>query len=127
MTVSDNTTARYNLPNRLGFVVEGSEGDLYDVVFERRDTFLTASCTCPAGGKGIPCKHRFALMDGDVTRLVSDNAEAVGFLPQMMRGTDVETALAALRGAQAAFYAAKKELASRKKALGRVLNDDGLR
>jgi len=107
----------------LSFVIRGSKGDLYDVSFDRSGDNLTATCTCRAGEMGMYCKHRFQLMDGDITNLISDNASAVNELPGLIADTDVAHYLLRLRAAQVCFDAAKKELSDIKKALAKAMRD----
>jgi hypothetical protein len=107
----------------LAFTVRGSKGDPYTVTFVRSGANLTSTCNCAAGAIGQYCKHRFALMAGDVTDLTSDNAADVQTLRGMIAGTDVEAALIAVQRAEAVVVEAQKELAKRKKALGRSMRD----
>ncbi|MBN1393060.1 MAG: hypothetical protein JW947_09695 [Sedimentisphaerales bacterium] len=47
----------------------------------------------------MSCKHRFALMEADVTNLVSDNIKDVGHLQEMIMNTDVAEAYRPVRNA----------------------------
>jgi uncharacterized Zn finger protein len=105
------------------FTVRGSQGDLYTVTFARAGNNLTGTCTCAAGAIGQYCKHRFALMAGEVTDLASDNTADVQALRGMIAGTDVAAAMTALQRAEAAARAAQNELSQRKRALARTLRD----
>ncbi len=107
---------------RLEFTVEGSQGDAYHVLFERDGSNLNVFCDCKAGLNGLYCKHRFALMDGDVSRLLSDNATDVSRLPKLIAGTDVEAAIADYREAEAAHERANKALKSAKKKLAKAMH-----
>ena len=108
---------------RLTFQVDGSKGDRYEVVFERDGLNITASCTCPAGGFGRACKHRLALLYGEVGALASGNQSDVSVLASWLPNSDVATALSALRQAEAVAEAAKRDLSRCKQALGRALAD----
>jgi hypothetical protein len=77
---------------KLTFLIQGSAKEPYEVSFWRNGRNLTTSCTCEAGKNGMSCKHRFALMDADVTNLVSGNIEDVGRLQEMIMDTDVAEA-----------------------------------
>jgi len=77
---------------KLTFLIQGSAKKPYEVSFWRNGRNLTTSCTCEAGKNGMSCKHRFALMDADVTNLVSGNINDVGRLQQMIMNTDVAEA-----------------------------------
>lgn len=106
---------------RLQFIVEGSRGDEYLVTFEREGRNLNAFCTCQAGQNGLYCKHRFALMDGDMTTLLSDNASDVGKMKAILAGTDVEAAYKRVLEAERVHKAATRELSDAKKALARAM------
>lgn len=76
----------------------------YEVSFWRNDRNLTTSCACEAGKKGTYCKHRLALIEADVTSLVSSNIEDIGRLQQMIMDTDVAEAYGPVRKAISAQY-----------------------
>ncbi|MBB4145855.1 hypothetical protein [Rhizobium rhizoryzae] len=64
----------------LKFHVIGSSSEPYRITAEGEGKHLRMFCTCPAGKKGAPfCKHRQALLLGDVTRLIEpyDAVEAL--------------------------------------------------
>ena len=77
---------------KLTFLIQGSAKEPYEVSFWKDGRNLTTSCTCEAGKNGLSCKHRFALMDADVTNLVRGNIEDVSHLQQMIMDTDVAEA-----------------------------------
>ncbi len=79
------------------FKVKGSAKDPYEVTFIKDGDSLTALCTCPAGEFGNVCKHRTSILDGELTGIVSDNAESVTKIVQWLVGSDVEAALVAMR------------------------------
>jgi len=81
---------------KLTFLVQGSATEPYEPTFWKDGDNLTTSCTCLAGDNGWYCKHRFAVMNGDTTNLVSDNKDDVKRLRQMLVGSDVEDANADL-------------------------------
>lgn len=106
---------------RVRFIVEGSKGDQYAVVFEREGQNINAFCTCQAGQNGLYCKHRFALMDGDVSYLLSDNTQDVEKLRYMLVGTDVEAAYKKVLQAEELYQMAKKTLGDAKRDLARAM------
>lgn len=106
----------------LDFVVLGSQGDPYEITATRSGDTLALSCDCPAGGHGLHCRHRLALLKGDITALDSNNPADVKTLIQWLHGTPLEQAIVACDAAQARFDAAKSELARRKKAMGRIMD-----
>lgn len=74
----------------LKFLIKGSAKEPYRVTFWREENDFRSACTCPAGKKGSYCKHRFQLLDGDPTNLVSENLDDLTLLPTMLKGTDVD-------------------------------------
>ena len=74
----------------LKFKVTGSSGDIYEIVATRDGINFRMSCTCEAGQHGMYCKHRFSLMNGDITSLLSENSDDVARLKDLLNGTDVE-------------------------------------
>lgn len=104
------------MDDSLKFLVRGSGGNAYEVDFRRYGNNLTGTCTCSAGQMGKYCKHLFALIEGEVTNLLSENTDDVYRLNDMITGTDVEAAIEAVR-------IAEKELSSRKKALALAMRD----
>lgn len=77
---------------RVEFRVQGSEAAPYQVAFWREGTNLRSSCTCRAGKSRYACKHRFAMLEADVTNLVSTNYDDIGVLQELIQGTDVALA-----------------------------------
>jgi uncharacterized Zn finger protein len=103
---------------------QGDSGT-YSVVFIKHSDNLKAFCNCPAGMAHQYCKHRFALMQGDNSRVISDNKDEVMRIPELLKGTDVEKALNDLNEAEILYEeqikAAKKALIYKKKALARAM------
>ncbi len=106
---------------QIEFTVRGMKGDLYTCTFERDGDNLNAFCTCPDGRAGNYCKHRFALIDGNHTIVVSNNAKEVDDLPEMISGTDVETALVALSEAIETYQHAEKRLLETQRGLASAM------
>lgn len=106
---------------RVQFVVEGSQGDAYDVVISRDGTNVNALCSCKAGQNGLWCRHRVALLNGEADALIegeeADLARVAGWLP----GSDLGRALAEVNAAQAVYDVAKATLDRAKKALSRAM------
>ena len=86
-----------SLEDVLCFSVKGSTGNIYEITARRVADQLRMTCTCQAGQNRIWCKHRTALLDGDVTNLVSDNLLDVAKLAEMSVGVAVEPRDRALR------------------------------
>lgn len=106
---------------RIEFTVKGTQGHLYTCSFEREGDNFNAFCTCPDGRAGDYCKHRFALLEGERSIVVSDNAEEVDELPEMISGTDVEAAGVALAEALDAVEKAEAMLSKAKRDLARAM------
>ena len=64
---------RFQDAAQLRFAIRGSRGDRYAVVLEERSEGLYLRCSCPAGRNRLRCRHVEALLDGDVTDLLSGN------------------------------------------------------
>ena len=106
----------------LVFQVKGSSSDSDEVTFIKDGASLTALCTCPAGQYGNFCKHRVAILDGNLGSITSDNSDQAEKVTQWLAGTDVEIALGALREAEKDPQCAKEDLAALKKKLARAMN-----
>lgn len=106
---------------QLRFTVEGSKGDEYEILFEREGNNLDVFCTCPAGDNGLYCKHRFALMEGDVTKLLSENEDEVPIIKNLLKGTDVEAAYNEVLKVQAAYDEIGERLKKAKKTLAKAM------
>ncbi|MCG8408924.1 MAG: SWIM zinc finger family protein, partial [Phycisphaerales bacterium] len=107
----------------LTFEVSGSTGTPYQITAYKNLNNLTLKCDCAAGQKGGWCKHRMALLAGDITNLTSGNSDDVQILADWSVGTDVEQALRELEIADQAASTANKRLKAAKKALARAMND----
>jgi DNA polymerase-3 subunit epsilon len=66
--------------DRLRFVVRGSTGNRYEIVGRTGGGVFLARCGCIAGQNRRRCRHVAALLDGDITELLSDNSSDVGKL-----------------------------------------------
>ena len=102
------------------FEVLGSQGDPYRVTFTSNGDRASASCTCPAGVQGTWCKHRTALLEGDVTALRSANASEVAALKDRLPGTSLGAAYSRWIEAEEGVAAAKKAADAAKRSLARV-------
>ena len=108
----------------LTFEVQGSALEPYQVVFARREqNNLFASCTCQAGIMGQYCKHRFAILEGVKTGIVSPNADDVGIVQTWLPGSDVEMALFKVRDLEKEAARIKNELSAAKKAVAKAMRD----
>lgn len=101
--------------------VKGSSSDPYELTFIKDGDSLTALCTCPAGSFGNLCKHRVAILDGDIAAVLDEDNDKVPTVVAWLPGTDVESALKDLREA-IATKVPKDELATIKRVLARAMN-----
>ena len=74
----------------LCFSVKGSTGNVYEITGRKVSEKLRVSCTCQAGQNRIWCKHRMALLDGDVSDLLSGALGDVEKLSKWAVGVEVE-------------------------------------
>ncbi len=74
----------------LCFTVLGSTGNIYDITARKAGEKLRVSCTCQAGRNRRWCKHRTALLDGDISNLLSDNVSDIEKLAEWAEGVEVE-------------------------------------
>jgi uncharacterized Zn finger protein len=112
------------MDSELTFSIQGSAPEPYVVRFIRRnDRNLTASCSCPAGAMGQYCKHRFGILGGDASGIVSNNAHEVPTIVSWLSGSEIEKSLRALTVSEAELEAAKKRVAAAKKAVARAMAD----
>ena len=72
------------------FLIQGSGKEPYRCTFWKVDNYdLHSACTCPAGEKGQYCKHRFALLEGDITNVVDYSEEDFKELQEMLKSSDI--------------------------------------
>ena len=108
----------------ISFAVQGSAAVPYRVVFVKRsDNKLSAYCSCPAGGNGQYCKHRFNILDGQAKGIVSDNLNDVMVVQSWLTATDVEKALVKMRKLEAEAEKIKKALSAAKKDVAQAMRD----
>ena len=71
-------------------LIQGSGKEPYRCTFWKVDNYdLHSACTCPAGKKGQYCKHRFALLEGDITSVVDYSEEDFKELQEMLKSSDI--------------------------------------
>jgi hypothetical protein len=99
------------------FQVQGSEEEPYDVVFLKTGMNLQAYCNCRAGANGLYCKHRFAILAGDASKVVSRNVFEVSVVASWLAGSDVESAMREVVVMEKQLETAKRKLSAAKKAV----------
>lgn len=104
----------------LMFEVEGSSGDLYSIEVSRGSRGPLIDCNCQAGQNGQYCKHRFALLEGDTSKLLSGH-EDIPALLTMVQNTELSATIARMRQLEAEAARIKAELSKAKKAVARAM------
>lgn len=69
---------------QLRFGMRGRTGNRYEVTLEARPAGLSLHCTCTAGRYALRCRHVTALVDGDVTDLLTGNHGDVVALSRLL-------------------------------------------
>src|SRR6202035_3015986 len=77
------------LKEALRFLVKGSTGNVYEITAQRTSSRLRMTCTCQAGRNHIWCKHRAALIDGDISNLVSGSISDIKKLSEWAIGVEI--------------------------------------
>lgn len=68
----------------LSFGMRGRTGNRYEVTLEDRPTGARLRCTCMAGRHAVRCRHVCALVEGDVTDLLTGNDADVVMLRSLL-------------------------------------------
>lgn len=109
--------------NKKIFLVQGSAAEPYKVTFIKKNDNLSSRCTCPAGEKGIYCKHRFNIMYGIADAVVSPNKDDVILIKSWLSGTEVEAALNEVLEKEKLLDMASQALSLAKKKLAKAMRD----
>lgn len=110
------------MSQQLRFVVSSSSGpDQYDVVLSLVQEGVRMTCTCVAGELRKLCKHRVALLNGDVTMLVSGQEHA-GQIKQLISGTKAEKLVHEITQLEIVAAQTARAIAGAKRALARELD-----
>lgn len=79
---------------KIQFLVQGSAEIPYIVEFTRHsDSSISTYCTCTAGQQDHYCRHRFSIIEGKTTDIVSENPEEVETVQSWIPGSEIETAM----------------------------------
>ena len=104
--------------------VEGSTGTPYVATFSLEGGSLKTACSCPAGEKKMHCKHRLALLAGNLSAVLGVMPSGLAEqLSTMVRGTQLEVALQELEVAEAEAKVAAERVKRAKKVLDRVMHN----
>lgn len=104
------------------FLIKGSAAAPYEVTFIKDGENLSALCTCPAGQFGNSCKHRTSILEGKGSVVFDNDPTDALTVRSWLKGTDIESALAAVREAEAAAEPSKERLVAAKKALAKAMH-----
>lgn len=71
---------------KLQFMLQGSSREPYKIRFYFNDenAQLTGFCNCPAGKRGLFCKHIAMLLDGDISKLINRNSHDLEVLSKWL-------------------------------------------
>ena len=104
------------------FLVQGSDPEPYKVAFHRySDGRLLATCTCQAGQNGTYCKHRLAILAGEISAIVSGNITDVHAIANWLPGSPLRACLDELSDAEKKMLAAQKLVSKIKKKLAATM------
>lgn len=107
------------------FLVQGSEKEPYEIIFDKEGDRVTATCSCPAGIKGPTgqcCKHRIGILRGDTDEIVSANIEDVNIVQGWIAGKDIEIEVHKLAEGEAELERTRRKVAAAKKGLAKVMS-----
>jgi hypothetical protein len=111
-----------NIP-LITFLVQGSSPTPYKVKFTKTGSNISAFCTCPAGINGQYCKHRFRILDGDSTGIISNNLEDIKTVASWMTGSDIEVAIKRVKELELSLRKVEAELSKLKKQVAKAMRD----
>lgn len=106
----------------LKFVVRGSQGNEYQITLKKADNALVLNCTCAAALSGTWCKHRLALLAGDISALLSDNTQDMDSFKSLISGSIIEKRFTDICALEREKEAVDAKLKAAKKAIGREMN-----
>lgn len=103
------------------FLIQGSSEVPYEVSFYFDGQNMNALCTCQAGQNGQICKHRLDTLNGDTSKIVSDNRSDVKLVLELFRGTPLENKLKQLKDAEKELEIVKKKVEATKKEIAKIM------
>ena len=93
------------------------------VTFTKKGANISAYCTCPAGENGQYCKHRFGILAGSFTNVISANADDIALVSSWLPGSDIEAAWVEVKRLEHEAEQIKSQLSNAKKALAKAMRD----
>ncbi|MCW5693107.1 MAG: hypothetical protein KIT48_12150 [Pseudolabrys sp.] len=107
---------------RYRFKVRSSSSfDTYQLEAYQTAAGIRFSCTCQAAGNDQHCKHRLALIAGDVTQLESRNVDDLKALSALVTGTALAASIAALAQLEDEATKIKARINGEKKNIARLM------
>jgi SulP family sulfate permease len=96
---------------KIRLVVQQGDEKPCEVIFQRKGSNMSATCSCQHEDVNTLCYHRLTLLHGDLGNmsLVDGDEEDVAKIPLMLAGTDVEEALKALEAAEEMMQEANQD------------------
>lgn len=107
---------------KIVFAVQGSSSEPYEVVFQKSESTVSATCTCQAGAMGQVCKHRVSILSGGKDGIVSGNESEIPVVISWLPGSSIAAAMSAIAEAEAEFDKIKKRVAAAKKQLSTAMH-----
>jgi hypothetical protein len=107
---------------RVSFLVAGSGDEPYTVVFEKRNTVMTAFCSCPAGERGLHCKHRVQILKGLGDSISSGNESDISTVQLWLNETELGEVFREYQEAERGLEQAKKRLDNAKKVFAKCMH-----
>ena len=101
-------------------LIQGSQAEPYEVSFKRVPNGAIVKCTCQAGKLVALCKHKVALLQGDMTDVI-DGGDALSTVLAWVVQSPIVAAMAEYTDSERTLDAAKVRNATAKKALAKAM------
>ncbi len=85
----------------LELTYRGDTGVYVVTLSTTREGRFRFSCTCDGAENGYQCKHRIAILEGNLSRVSSDDRKTAEAIRSELNGSDIENFLDAWRAAEA--------------------------
>lgn len=105
------------------FLVQGSASQPYSVTVKSSLNKLNIYCTCPAGSLGQNCKHKIQIMQGGQAKVISNNLDELGIIPDLVNQSPISDAMKRLSDLESEAHTLKLEISSTKKQIASLLSD----
>jgi hypothetical protein len=102
----------------------GSAENIYTVIISRRGDKVRVTCTCIAGEMDTPCKHRIALLSGDLSAVTPATRSDCDVFIAMMTGTRAAAIACSIDAEERKVQAAKDAIKLLKAQLKWAMNGD---